>query len=257
MKTKFIILGCGSSLGVPRADGHWGKCNPKQKKNYRTRCSAFIKSRIGNILIDTSPDLRHQLINNNIKNIDKVLYTHMHGDQVHGINDLRVFALKSKKKIPIYADIETAKYLKKNFSYCFKNTPSYKSILKLNILKKNFLIGKNGKFLSLKSVTVQHGLINSQSFIINKSCAYISDANKIFNKDLKFFKKINFLVIDCLRLNPHPSHFNLNEVIDLTKILKPKKTILTNLHSDLDYDFLIKMLPKNIIPAYDGMSFYI
>ena len=136
MKVKFIILGCGSSLGVPRADGYWGKCNKKEKKNYRTRCSAFIKSKIKNILIDTSPDLRSQLLVNNIRNIDSVIYTHMHGDQVHGINDLRVFAIKNKKKIPIYADRSTGKYLKDNFSYCFKNTPGYGAILKLNILKK-------------------------------------------------------------------------------------------------------------------------
>ena len=99
MKIKFIILGCGSSLGVPRADGNWGKCNPNVKKNYRTRCSALIKSNFKNVLIDTSPDLRHQLIKNNISNIDSVLFSNLHGDQVHGINDLRVFSLKNKKKL--------------------------------------------------------------------------------------------------------------------------------------------------------------
>ena len=104
---------------------------------------------------------------------------------------------------------------------------------------------------------MQHGRIKSQSFIINKTCAYISDANKIFKNDLKFFKNLNYFIVDCLRLKPHPSHFCLQEVIELTKILKPKKTILTNLHSDLDYNFLSKTLPKNIIPAYDGMSLYI
>ena len=98
MKIKFIILGCGSSLGVPRADGNWGKCDPKEKKNYRTRCSALIKSKVKNILIDTSPDLRHQLIKNNITNIDLVIYSHKHGDQVHGINDLRLFSLKNDKQ---------------------------------------------------------------------------------------------------------------------------------------------------------------
>ena len=257
MKSKFIILGCGSSLGVPRADGSWGKCNPNEKKNYRTRCSAFIKSEANNILIDTSPDLRLQLINNNIKNIDNVIYTHMHGDQVHGINDLRVFFIKTKKQIPVHADDQTRKYLKSNFSYCFKNTPSYQAILKMHKLKKNFTFKKNGKSISIKSILVQHGLINSQSFIINKSCAYISDANKIYTKDYKFFKNIKFLVIDCLRLNYHPSHFNLNDVLYLNKILQPKKTILTNLHSDLDFNYLVKILPKNIVPAYDGMSFYI
>ena len=138
MKIKFIILGCGSSLGVPRADGNWGKCDSKEKKNYRTRCSAIIKSKLKNILIDTSPDLRHQLIKNNITNIDLVIYSHKHGDQVHGINDLRIFSLKNSKKIPVFADYETKKYLYNNFNYCFNDNPNYKAILKLNLLKKNF-----------------------------------------------------------------------------------------------------------------------
>ena len=257
MKVKFIILGCGSSLGVPRADGNWGNCNPKIKKNYRTRCSAFIKSKIKNILIDTSPDLRHQLIKNNITNVNCVIYSHKHGDQVHGINDLRVFSYKNNEKMPVYADYETGKYIKNNFSYCFNNTPSYRAILKLNKLKRNFSFSKNGKSISIKSVPVKHGRIKSQSFIINKSCAYVSDANKIYNKDLKHFKNLNYFLFDCLRLNHHPSHFNLSEVIELTEYLKPKKAILTNLHSDLDYNYLLKILPKNIVPAYDGMSFYI
>ena len=257
MKVKFIILGCGSSLGVPRADGNWGDCNPKIKRNYRTRCSAFIKSKIKNILIDTSPDLRHQLIKNNITNVNCVIYSHKHSDQVHGINDLRVFSYKNNEKMPVYADYETGKYIKNNFSYCFNNTPSYRAILKLNKLKKNFSFSKNGKSISIKSVPVKHGRIKCQSFIINKSCAYVSDANKIYNKDLKHFKNLNYFVIDCLRLNYHPSHFNLSEVIELTEYLKPKKAILTNLHADLDYNYLLKILPKNIVPAYDGMSFYI
>ena len=257
MKIKFIILGCGSSFGVPRPDGNWGNCNPKEKKNYRTRCSALIKSKVKNILIDTSPDLRHQLIKNNITNIDLVIYSHKHGDQVHGINDLRIFSLKNNKKIPVFADYETKKYLYNNFNYCFNDNPSYKAILKLNLLKKNFKFSNKKNIISIKSVPVQHGKIKSQSFIINKSCAYINDANKIHKKDMKYFKNLNYFVIDCLRYHKHPSHFNLTEVIELAKILKPKKTILTNLHSDLDYNDLINILPKNIVPAYDGMSFYI
>ena len=109
----------------------------------------------------------------------------------------------------------------------------------------------------IKSIKVQHGLIKSQSFIVNKSCAYISDANKILSKDLKYFKNLKHLVIDCLRYNYHPTHFNLSEVINLNKILNPKKTILTNLNTDMDYNYLSKILPKNIVPGYDGMSFYI
>ena len=255
MKDQFIILGCGSSFGVPKADGSWGNCDPREKKNLRTRCSAFIKSNILDILIDTSPDLRYQLISNKINNVDTVLYTHMHADQVHGINDLRVFSNKSNKRIPVYADDLTAKYLKKSFGYCFKNKPGYPAILKLNKLKKNLLFKKNGKFLSIKAIEVEHGNIKSKSFIINENCAYISDASKIYKNDIKYFKNLKYLVIDCLRINSHPSHFNLNEVINIEKILRPKKTILTNLHSDLDYKYLIKVLPKQIVPAYDGMLF--
>ena len=136
MPIKFTILGCGSSMGVPRADGSFGSCNPSEKKNYRTRCSAIISSKYSNTLIDTSPDLRSQLLQNNIKNIDRVLYSHTHADQTHGINDLRIFFIKNKKKIPVYCDIYTKNYLLKNFKYCFNNTFSYPAILKLNLIKK-------------------------------------------------------------------------------------------------------------------------
>ena len=135
---QFKILGCGSSMGVPRPDGDFGNCDPKEIKNYRTRCSALIKTKKMNILIDTSPDLRTQLIKNKIKKIDKVLFSHMHADQTHGINDLRIFFIKNKKTIPVYADLPTKKYLIKTFSYCFKkNFNEYPAILNLNKLKKN------------------------------------------------------------------------------------------------------------------------
>jgi phosphoribosyl 1,2-cyclic phosphate phosphodiesterase len=257
MKIKFIILGSGYSLGVPRADGYWGKCNPKEKKNYRTRCSAFIQSNIKNIIIDTSPDIRQQLIKNNIKNIDCALFTHKHGDQIHGINDLRVFSLKSNQKIPIYADLETGNYLKNNFSYCFNNSPGYNAILELKLLKKNFSFKKKGESISIRSVPVQHGKILSQSFIINKSCGYVSDVSEIFSKDLNFFNNLKYLVIDCLRFDKHPSHYSLDEIIKINELLKPKKTILTNMNNEMDYNYLCKILPKNIVPGYDGMSFNI
>ena len=107
MGLKFIILGCGSSMGIPRVDGYFGKCDPREKKNYRTRCSAIIKSKFGNTLIDTSPDLRFQFLKNSITDISRVLYSHSHGDQTHGINDLRIFYLKNKKKIPVFANKST------------------------------------------------------------------------------------------------------------------------------------------------------
>ena len=121
MRIKFTILGSGSSMGVPRADGHFGNCDPKNKKNYRTRCSALINFDNENILIDTSPDLRQQLISNKIKSINRVFYTHLHADQTHGINDLRSFFLNMKKQLPVYADKKTGKIRKheeaKDLSY--------------------------------------------------------------------------------------------------------------------------------------------
>ena len=138
---KFIILGCGSSMGVPRPDGFFGNCDPKNKKNYRTRCSALLKTSQNNILIDTSPDLRHQLLRHKIKKIDKVLFSHLHADQTHGINDLRSFYISSKKQINVYADKYTSQYLKETFSYIFDNSSTqYPATLKLNKLKKNFSV---------------------------------------------------------------------------------------------------------------------
>ena len=255
MSIKFIILGCGSSMGVPRADGYFGNCNQNEKKNYRTRCSAIISSNSGNTLIDTSPDLRFQLLKNKINNISRVLYTHSHADQTHGINDLRIFYIKNKKKIPIYANNSTKKYLVKNFKYCFKKTSSYPPTLRMNSLKKINVFKDKKIKLSIRNVLVKHGSEKCSAFIINNKCAYLSDVNKIYFNDYKYFINLNYLVIDCLRYDKHPSHYNLVEVLKLIKLLKPKKTILTNLHTDLDYKKFKKQLPKTVIPAYDGMSF--
>ena len=254
MSIKFIILGSGSSWGVPRADGYYGNCNLKNKKNYRTRCSALIKFNDQNFLIDTSPDLRQQLLNNKIKNINKVFYTHHHADQTHGINDLRSFFLIKKKQIPIFTDVKTGKYLYSTFKYCFKSSHGYPSILKLNILKKKNLFESQNEKLLIETFSVQHGNIDSLCYLINKRLAYASDISLFYKKDYKRLKKLDFLIIDCLWYKKHSAHFNLSQVLELVNSLKPKKTILTNMHSDLDYDQLKKKLPKNVIPGFDGMS---
>ncbi len=251
---KFIILGCGSSMGVPRPDGFFGNCNPKNKKNYRTRCSALLKTSNENILFDTSPDLRQQLLRHNIKKIDKVFYSHMHGDQTHGINDLRPFYISSKKQINVYADQNTSKYLKKSFSYIFNSySREYPATLKLNKLKKNFLTKNDQKKFYIRSIIVDHGNVKSNCFIIDKKIAYISDVSKIYKKDYRYFRNLRYLVIDCLWYNHHPSHFNLEKSLLMIKEFKPKKAILTNLSHVLDYNELKNILPKNVVPAYDGL----
>jgi len=257
MSVKFIILGSGSSMGVPRADGFSGNCNLDNKKNFRTRCSALINFNDQNILIDTSPDLRSQLLKNKIRSINKVFYTHPHADQTHGINDLRPFFLINKKQIPVFADKKTSKYLNSTFKYCFKTSVDYPSTLTLNKLKKKHVFKDKKQKIIIESIPAVHGKIESVCYMINKKLAYASDISQFYKKDYKNLMKLDYLIIDCLWYKNHSAHFNLDQILSLVKILSPKKTILTNMHSDLDYDQLKKKLPKDIIPGYDGMTVFL
>ena len=254
MTKKFTILGSGSSLGVPRIDGNFGKCNSKNEKNYRTRCCAHLKFNDINILIDTSPDLRSQLLKNKIRDVNCVLYTHAHADQTHGINDLRAFYIKYRKRLSVYADKSTKKHLMSSFGYCFINKPGYPAILKMHLLRKKMFFKSKKSKLLIEPIMTQHGYIETASYLINNKIFYGSDVSKIYNKDLNKLYKLDFFIIDCLRYEYHPSHYNLHDVLKLIKIIKPKKTILTNLHSSVDYSKLKLKLPRNVIPAYDGMK---
>ncbi len=253
MKSKFTILGCGSSLGSPWITNYNGNLK-KSPKNIRTRCCAHIQKGHLSICIDTSPDIKYQFLKNEIKNLDSIIYTHEHADQTAGIFEMRPFFWKNKSKIPVYGNLRTIKALKKSYRFCFIKEQGYKPIMKANVVRKNFSIQKNKTKINIKSFQVTHGLITSTAYVIDK-IAYISDCNGISLRNLKYLKKLKYLVIDCLKIDKHPSHFNLDEALNLISITKPKKAILTNLHTDLDYFELKKKLPKNIIPAYDGLSF--
>ena len=179
----------------------------------------------------------------------------MHGDQTHGINDLRSFYINDKSQINVYADKITSKYLKHSFSYIFQSfSKEYPATLKLNRLSKNIFTKNNNKKVRIKSIEVEHGKVKSNCFIVDRKLAYISDVNKIYNKDYKYFKNLKYLIIDCLWYNYHPSHFNLETSLSIIKKFKPKKAILTNLSPVLDYKILRKLLPKNVIPAHDGLT---
>ena len=179
----------------------------------------------------------------------------MHGDQTHGINDLRSFYINSRKQLDVYADKYTSKYLNSTFSYIFKSySKEYPATLKLHKLPKYILTKNNNKKIYIQSIKVDHGKVKSNCFIIGKKLAYISDVSKIYRKDYKFFKNLQCLIIDCLWYNFHPSHFNLETSLSLIKKFKPKKAILTNLSPVLDYKELKKLVPKNVIPAHDGLT---
>ncbi len=251
--TKVTILGCGSSLGSPWITNYWGKLNKKNKLNFRTRCSAHIKKGNLSILIDTSPDIKKQVLDNKIKNIDYVLYTHEHADQTSGIFELRPFFWKNKKPINVYANKRCLKLLKDKYDYCFYGGGGYIPITKSNLLKKRFVLKKKNNQIKFKSFLINHGHIKASAFVFD-GVAYLSDCNGINKRDYKDLSNLKYLIIDCLKINSHPSHFNLDQAIKVSNLLKPKQTILTNLHTDLDYNFLKKNLPKHIRPAYDGLS---
>jgi len=254
LKNKFTILGCGSSLGAPWITNYWGKLNKNNSKNKRTRCCAHIQYKNISILIDTSPDIKEQIKRNKIKDIDAVIYTHEHADQSVGIFELRPFFWKNKKKIPVYGSKRTSKLLKQKYTFCFSPRSGYKPIMTSHTFKEKFQIKKKNKILKIEALELQHGMIKANGFLFNR-IAYLSDCNKIPKKAFNKLKNLDYLIIDCLRNNPHPSHFHYDETLRIAKILKAKKTILTNLHVDLDYLSLKKKLPKNIIPAYDGLNF--
>jgi len=253
LKNKFTILGCGSSLGSPWITNFSGKLK-QNSKNFRTRCCAHIRKGDLSILIDTSPDIKNQFLKNKIRKLDAIIYTHEHADQTTGIFEMRPFFWKNKKKIPIYGSPRTINELKEKYTFCFKQRHGYKPIMKANIIKKKFKIFNTDYSIKIEPLEVTHGMIKATGYLFDK-IAYISDCNKISNKVTKKLMNLDFLIIDCLRKNKHPSHFNFDDAINFVKIVRPKKTILTNLHVDLDYYVLKKQLPKNIVPAFDGLSF--
>ncbi len=253
MKNKFTILGCGSSLGSPWITNYSANLK-KNSKNIRSRCCAHIQKGNLSILIDSSPDIKNQFLKNKIKSLDAIIYTHEHADQTAGIFEMRPFFWKNKKKIPIYGSYKTIRELEKSYSFCFKSRHGYKPIMKAYAVQKKFHIKKKKSLINIEPFEVSHGKIKATGYLFEK-IAYISDCNKISSDVSKKLMNLDFLIIDCLRKNKHPSHFNLDDALKFVKLIKPKKTILTNLHIDLDYFKLKKNLPRNILPAYDGMKF--
>ena len=249
---RFTILGCGSSLGSPWITNYPAKLK-KNSKNIRTRCCAHIQKGNLSVLIDTSPDIKSQFLNNKIRSLDAIIYTHEHADQTSGIFEMRPFFWKNKKKIPVYASSRTIKELKDKYTFCFSQRHGYKPIMKANTIKKKFLIKKDNTQLFVDAFEVEHGMIKSTGYRFD-DIAYISDCNKISNSVSKKLLNLKYLIIDCLRKEKHPSHFNFDDALSFIKLVKPQKAILTNLHVDMDYFDLKRKLPKNIIPAFDGLN---
>jgi phosphoribosyl 1,2-cyclic phosphate phosphodiesterase len=262
MTLRLTILGCGSSAGVPRVGVGWGACDPANPKNRRRRCSILVErlapdGAVTTVLVDTGPDVRDQLLGANVRRLDAVLYTHEHADHIHGIDDLRPLAIVQRQRIPVYADRMTSELLMMRFGYCFE-TPagsSYPPILKMNHLQHGVLASVPGPSGSIEAMPFRmvHGDIDTLGFRFG-SIAYAPDVSEMPEESLGYLEDLDVLILDALRYTPHPTHFSVSEALDFIARVKPKRAILTNLHTDLDYERLRSELPPHIEPAYDGLQ---
>jgi phosphoribosyl 1,2-cyclic phosphate phosphodiesterase len=261
MSVTATILGCGSSGGVPRIGNQWGACDPSNPRDRRLRCSLLITRSAGTgatrVLIDTSPDLREQMLAAGVDSLDGVLFSHEHADHTHGIDELRAFYLRQRKRVPVWADETTGTLLTARFGYCFYTAPGsdYPPILDLNrlVAGSSVTIEGRGGALDLLPFSVHHGTIESLGFRIG-GLAYTPDLNGIPDGSLDVLSGLDVWIVDALRIDPHPSHFHLSETLAWIERLKPRRAILTNMHFDLDYASLSRTLPKSVEPAYDGMT---
>jgi phosphoribosyl 1,2-cyclic phosphate phosphodiesterase len=262
---RATILGCGSSGGVPRlggppgAGGDWGACDPTNPKNRRRRCSLLLE-RIGagggvtRVLIDTSPDLRDQLLDAGVGAVDGVVYTHAHADHVHGIDDLRMIVFNTRKRLPVWADAPTQEALIARFGYAFvqpKGSP-YPPILELRTIEGPFAVEGAGGPLPLVPFRANHGSIDALGFRCG-GLAYLPDAVAIPEESWPQLENLDVWIVDALRRQPHPTHAHLARTLEWIARAAPRRAVLTNMHNDLDHDTVAAETPPHVTPAHDGM----
>jgi phosphoribosyl 1,2-cyclic phosphate phosphodiesterase len=258
-----VILGCGSSTGVPRlggADGkgEWGACDPENPKNRRRRCSIIVRRGKTQVLVDTSPDLREQLLAAQVTHLDGVLMTHPHADQTNGIDDLRPLTFLMKKRVDMHADTATLDHLMKQFAYCFA-TPrgsEYPPIITGYVIPEPFEdwhISGAGGAVPIRAFWQAHGPVRSLGFRFG-GLAYSSDVSDLDDAAFAALEGVDTWIVDSLRYNPHPTHAHVEKTLGWIAQIKPKRAILTNLHLDLDYEALRAKLPAGVEPAHDGMT---
>ncbi len=255
---RFTILGCGSSGGVPRLGGNWGDCDPNDPRNHRRRCSLLIEREttegITRVLIDTSPDLRAQLLDAGVGELDAVVYTHSHADHVHGLDDLRMIVFNMRRRLAVYADGHTQNDLFSRFGYAFVQPAGspYPPILEMHAIDGDIRVAGAGGEIVLTPFEVDHGTIDALGFRIG-DLAYLPDVNEIPDAALPLLTGLDCWVIDALRRTDHPTHFSLDTALEWIARMAPRQAILTNMHIDLDYATVAAETPENVSPAYDGL----
>jgi phosphoribosyl 1,2-cyclic phosphate phosphodiesterase len=260
MSLEVVILGCGSSGGVPRVAQGWGHCDPGNPKNRRRRCGILVEQRRGDhltrLLVDAGADLREQLIDAGVDRLDALLLTHAHADHVHGLDDLRPLTMAMHRMIDCYLDAPTWQAIRLRFDYLFETPPgsNYPPLLLPHHLNPGVGFAPDGPGGALKCqpFRLNHGDIDALGFRFG-GCAYTPDVKYVPEESESFLENLDLWIVDALRHKPHPSHLSLGETLELVEKYKPKRVVLTNLHTDLDYGALRKILPENIEPAYDGL----
>ncbi len=253
------ILGCGSSGGVPRLGGHWGDCDPANPKNVRKRCSLLVTRNTPDgstrVLIDTSPDLRQQLLDADVGELDALIYTHSHADHVHGLDDIRMVVYNMRRRLPVWADGDTCNQLLSRFGYAFVQPAgsSYPPICDLNTINGDVTITGAGGPITFTPFEVAHGNIDALGFRINNA-AYLPDVSDIPDDVWPHLENLDVWIVDALRRDPHPTHAHLAKTLEWIERVQPKQAVLTNMHIDLDYATLLAETPDHIQPAYDGLT---
>ncbi|HLW27152.1 MAG TPA: MBL fold metallo-hydrolase [Kiloniellales bacterium] len=254
---KVTILGCGGSGGVPLADGtpggNWGLCDPANPRNRRRRCSVLVEVEGRAILIDTSPDLRDQLLDNAVNRVDAVLFTHPHADHLHGLDELRALCNATRRSIPAYIPARNHRELTERFSYAFASSHTGSKLYPA--LYEDHVVA-DGKFdllgLSATAFAQNHGAVDSTGYRIGK-IAYSTDAKALNEAAFVALEGIDLWIVDCLRVKPHPTHSHLEQTLQWIERVQPKRAILTHLNHTTDYETLREICPPGVEPAYDGL----
>ncbi len=248
---KITILGCGSSMGVPLVGEGWGDCDPNEPKNRRLRASILVEEGATRLLVDTSPDLRQQLLSAGVNRLDAVLYTHAHADHLHGIDDIRAINVTLKGPLDVYADPETLGIIQDRFGYVFqplKGDYYYKPTLVPHVIDGPFRIGD----IAIRSFRQDHGFSKSLGFRFG-DVAYSTDVLALDEQAFEILESVDLWIVDAFRKVPHATHTHLERTLEWIERVKPRRAVLTHMTQWLDYNWLKSVLPAHVEPAYDGM----
>ena len=256
---EVAVLGCGSSGGVPRANGDWGACDPGDPRNRRSRCSLAVRraSTVGSttVVVDTSPDLREQVLSQDIRHIDGILLTHDHADQTHGIDDLRTFAYMGRRRVPVWLDAATHETLSRRFGYIFRGEYGYPPICDAHVIAPGaaFEVAGAGGPIPVLTFDQAHGPISSMGYRFGP-VAYSSDVSALGDEAFQAIRGAELWILDALRWTRHPTHAHVDQALAWIADAGVRRAVLTNLHIDLDYKTLASLLPANVDVAYDGWT---